>query len=118
MIEKMELISEINRIISEIELELNQLDKESKKKLNNSVYCLYNDLYDKNIFNAFIIKKSFWKNKMSIKLMSSRNLMENKEDLALDIHSSELYKTECELQIFDIEALVKIKRFLLSFMEI
>ena len=122
------LLEEINTIISEIESELNQLNRVAKKSLANSVYILGNDYLNIDSDNyikkgdkyyAFIIKKSFWMNKMTIELWSSLSISENPNELAKVKYKTDdyrLYKTKTNIYIFDTESLVKIKHFLLSFM--
>lgn len=122
------LLEEISTIISEIESELNQLNRVAKKSLANSVYILGNHLSvdsdnakkgDK--YYAFIIKKSFWTNKMSIELWSSLSISENPDELTkvkFKTDDYRLYKTKTNIHIFDIESLVKIKHFLLSFTDL
>jgi hypothetical protein len=116
------LIQEINQIISEIEDELNQLPKEAKKSLHCTVYSLGNNLNteDKGSkYYAFIIKKSFWKNNMSLELMSSLDVYNTNElqKVKFKIDNYKLYKTSINLSIFDEESLITIKRFLQSFAE-
>lgn len=123
------LLEEINIIISEIESELNQLNRVAKKSLANSVYILGNNYLnidsDKHKkgdkYYAFIIKKSFWFNKMTIELWSSLSISENPNELSkvkFKTDDYRLYKTKTNIYIFDTESLVKIKHFLLSFMDL
>ena len=117
------LVQEIYQIISEIEDELNQLSKEAKKSLHRTVYSLGNNLNteDKGSkYYAFIVKKSFWKNNMTLELMSSRDVYKNPDELQavkFKIDNYKLYKTHINLSIFDEESLIAIKRFLRSFAE-
>lgn len=123
------LLEEISTIISEIESELNQLNRVAKKHLANTVYILGNnylnidsDNYKKgDKYYAFIIKKSFWMNKITLELWSSLSVSENPSELSkvkFKTDDYRLYKTKSELYIFDTESLVKIKHFLLSFSEL
>ena len=123
------LLAEINNIISEIESELNQLNTVAKKHLANSVYMLGNNYLNVESDNhkkgdkyyAFIIKKSFWMNKITLELLSSLSTSENPSELPkvkFKTDDYRLYKLKSELHIFDTESLVKIKRFLLSFSEV
>lgn len=112
--EKQIVIQEIQRILLEITVELNDITVQAKKKIQNHVYFLGEHLplesgiRDSRAF-AFIVKKSFWKNKMSIELRSAPTRGK------IDDYS--LYKTKETLDIFTLESLVVIKHFLLSFME-
>lgn len=123
------LLEEISTIISEIESELNQLNIVAKKHLANTVYILGNnylnidsDNYKKgDKYYAFIIKKSFWMNKITLELWCSLSVSENPSELSkvkFKTDDYRLYKTKSELYIFDTESLVKIKHFLLSFSEL
>ena len=122
------LIQEIHNIIRDIEDELNSLDKTTRKKLSNTVYFLGNNfnVIDSDMpsisdyYYAFIIKKSFWKNKLSVELYSSLDISANPNELSkvkFRTDDYKFYKLKKELSIFDTESLVKIKRFLLSFAE-
>lgn len=125
------LLQEINQIISEIESELNQLNTESKKHLANSVYKLGNNYLtleshsaiagDK--YFAFVVCKRSWifRHKMTLELKSSLSLLENSNELTkvnYKLDNYKLYKQNIQLQEFDIESLVKIKHFLLSFADL
>lgn len=111
------ILQELNEMISDIEKELNSLDKRTKKLIANNVYSLGSnylktiDASKQNRFYAFVIKKSFFFNKISFELMSSDDLpfIINKYD------DYKIYKNKELLNIFDEESLVKIKYFLLSF---
>lgn len=122
------LIQEIHNIIRDIEDELNSLDKTTRKRLCNTVYFLGNNfnVIDSDIpsisdyYYAFIIKKSFWKNTLSVELYSSLDISANPGELSkvkFRTDDYKFYKLKKELSIFDTESLVKIKRFLLSFAE-
>lgn len=122
------LIQEIHNIIRDIEDELNSLDKTTRKRLCNTVYFLGNNfnINDSGIpsisdyYYAFIIKKSFWKNTLSVELYSSLDISANPGELSkvkFRTDDYKFYKLKKELSIFDTESLVKIKRFLLSFAE-
>ena len=122
------LIQEIHNIIRDIEDELNSLDKTTRKGLCNTVYFLGNNfnVIDSDIpsisdyYYAFIIKKSFWKNNLSVELYSSLDISANPGELSkvkFRTDDYKFYKLKKELSIFDTESLVKIKRFLLSFAE-
>lgn len=122
------LIQEIHNIIRDIEDELNSLDKTTRKGLCNAVYFLGNNfnVIDSDIpsisdyYYAFIIKKSFWKNNLSVELYSSLDISANPGELSkvkFRTDDYKFYKLKKELSIFDTESLVKIKRFLLSFAE-
>ena len=84
------LIQEIHNIIRDIEDELNSLDKTTRKKLSNTVYFLGNNfnVIDSDMpsisdyYYAFIIKKSFWKNKLSVELYSSLDISANPGELS------------------------------------
>ena len=117
------IILDVYKIISEIEDELNQLSKETKKSLHNAVYSLGNNLNteDKGSkYYAFIIKKSFWKNIITLELMSSLDVHKNPDELKavkFKTDNYKFYKIKLELSIFDEESLIAIKRFLRSFAE-
>ena len=112
------ILQELNEMISDIEKELNSLDKRTKKLIANNVYSLGSnylktvDASKQNKFYAFVIKKSFFFNKISFELMSS-------DELSILVNSKyddyKIYKNKELLNIFDEESLVKIKYFLLSF---
>lgn len=112
------ILQELNEMISDIEKEMNSLDKRTKKLIANNVYSLGSnylktvDASKQNKFYAFVIKKSFFFNKISFELMSS-------EELPILVNSKyddyKIYKNKELLNIFDEESLVKIKYFLLSF---
>lgn len=117
--EKQSVLSEIQRIILEITAELNSISPQAKKQIANTVYFLGTNLQlesnanvpshkDTRIF-AFVIKKSFWRNKMTLELRSADNYMKAKFD------DYKNYINKESLEIFDIESLVVIKHFLLSF---
>lgn len=117
--EKQFILSEVQRILLEITAELNDISPQAKKQIANTVYFLGTNLQlesninvpgeqDTRIF-AFVIKKSFWKNKMSLELRSANYLASPK----LDDYKNYINKES--LEIFDIESLVIIKHFLLSF---
>lgn len=117
--EKQSVLSEIQRIILEITAELNSIGPQAKKQIANTVYFLGTNLQlesnanvpshkDTRIF-AFVIKKSFWRNKMTLELRSADNYMKTKFD------DYKNYINKESLEIFDIESLVVIKHFLLSF---
>ena len=115
------VLNEVKKIIESIEIELNSLDTETKKVINNNVYSLgihYLTLKDTEKtgkrFYAFVVKKSFglfnYGHNMSLELMSSDDTINN-----FRIDDYKLYKNKENLDIFDDESLVKIKYFLLSF---
>ena len=118
--EKQFILSEVQRILLEITAELNDISPQAKKQIANTVYFLGNNLQlesntntgygvkDTRIF-AFVIKKSFWKNKMTLELRSANYLASPKFD------DYKNYINKESLEIFDIESLVIIKHFLLSF---
>ncbi len=119
--EKQFILSEVQRILLEITAELNDISPGAKKQIANTVYFLGNNLQlesntnvagygikDTRIF-AFVIKKSFWKNKMTLELRSANYLASPKFD------DYKNYINKESLGIFDIESLVIIKHFLLSF---
>lgn len=119
--EKQFVLSEVQRILLEITAELNDISTGAKKQIANTVYFLGNNLQleskkndtgygikDTRIF-AFVIKKSFWRNKMTLELRSANYLATQK----IDDYKSYINKES--LEIFDIESLVVIKHFLLSF---
>lgn len=120
MTEKQYVLNEVQNIISDIESELNAISKLAKKQIQNTVYVISTNLSlesgsavpsqeDTRVF-AFVIKKSFWKNKMTLELMSSENYMKT---VTTDDYKKYINKES--LDIFDIESLVVIKHFLLSF---
>ncbi len=122
------LLQEIAYIISDIEQELNTLPLEAKKALQNTVYSLGNTYLSRednseesgSKYYAFVIKKSFWRNRISLELMSSLDVIKNPKELSTikyKVDNYKLYKERITLEVFDIESLVKIKRFLLSFCE-
>ena len=128
MVQDFKLLQEISTIISEIEAEVNQLDSKARKQLANSVYTLGNNYLSTNSesarkgdkYYAFVIKKSFWLNKLSLELRGSFSISEHPNELAKVNYKTDdyrLYKNKENLYIFDIESLVKIKRFLLAFAE-
>ena len=128
MIQDFKLLQEISTIISEIETELNRLDSKARKQLANSVYTLGNNYLSVDSesarkcdkYYAFVIKKSFWLNKLSLELRGSFSISEHPNELAKVNYKTDdyrLYKNKENLYIFDIESLVKIKRFLLAFAE-
>ena len=115
------VLNEVKKIIESIEIELNSLDTETKKVINNNVYSLgihYLTLKDTEKtgkkFYAFVVKKSFglfnYGHNMTLELMSSDGTINN-----FKIDDYKLYKNKENLDIFDEESLVKIKYFLLSF---
>ena len=115
------VLNEVKKIIESIEIELNSLDTETKKVINNNVYSLgihYLTLKDTEKtgkkFYAFVVKKSFglfnYGHNMTLELMSSDDTINN-----FRIDDYKLYKNKENLDIFDDESLVKIKYFLLSF---
>ena len=115
------VLNEVKNIIESIEIELNSLDTETKKVINNNVYSLgihYLTLKDTEKtgkrFYAFVVKKSFglfnYGHNMTLELMSSDGTINN-----FRIDDYKLYKNKENLDIFDEESLVKIKYFLLSF---
>lgn len=117
--EKQFVLNEIQRIILEITAELNDISPQAKKQIANTVYFLGTNLQlesnagvpshkDTRIF-AFVIKKSFWRNKMTLELRSADSYM----NIKIDDHKNYINKES--LEIFDIESLVVIKHFLLSF---
>lgn len=119
--EKQFVLSEVQRILLEITAELNDISTGAKKQIANTVYFLGNNLQlesnkndagygikDTRIF-AFVIKKSFWRNKMTLELRSANYLATQKID------DYKNYINKESLEIFDIESLVVIKHFLLSF---
>lgn len=125
------VIEEINQIISEIETELNQLSIDTKKHLANTVYILGNDYLkidsDKvkqgDKYYAFVIAKSSWitGHKITLELKSSLSISENPNELSsvkYKIDDYKLYKNKENIYIFDVESLIKIKHFLLSFIEL
>jgi hypothetical protein len=126
----LKLLGEINCIISEIEAELNQLDVNARKHLANTVYILGNDYLKAhtitqkvNKYYAFVICKSSWftGNKLTLKLKSSLDVTENPDEISKVKYKTDdyrLYKDITALDIFDIESLVKIKRFVLSFTDV
>ena len=108
----MNIIEEINAIIYDIEKEINSLSKDTKKKLKNNVYSMgYSYLNTIEVrsekYYAFILEKPWFKD-YKLTLKSSDNIKGNSEDYRI-------YKNYEKLEIFDIESLVKIKYFLLSF---
>ena len=113
--EKYIVQNEIQYILDEISDELNLLDSKTKKKIANTVYFLGDNLSlerpssNSRLF-AFIVKKSFWFNKMSIELMSSSRTDIKRFD------DYKKYDTLESLDIFDVESLIIIKHFLLSFL--
>ena len=122
------ILNEVKNIIKSIEIELNSLDTETNKIINNNVYSLgihYLTLKDteKNgqKFYAFVIKKSFglfnYGHKIKLELMSFDNTdnTNNAINKNFKIDNYKLYKNKENLDIFDDESLVKIKYFLLSF---
>ena len=128
MVQDFKLLQEISTIISEIETELNQLDSKARKQLANSVYTLGNNYLSVDSesarkgdkYYAFVIKKSFWLNKLSLELRGSFSISEHPNELAKVNYKTDdyrLYKNKENLYIFDIGSLVKIKRFLLVFAE-
>lgn len=119
--EKQFILSEVQRILLEISAELNDIDRYTKKQIANTVYYLGTNLQlesnendvgygvkDTRIF-AFVVKKSFWKNKMTLELRSA----DSRNCRRYDDYKSYINKES--LEIFDIESLVVIKHFLLSF---
>lgn len=114
MTEKQYILNEVKCIISDIASELNAISKPAKKQIQNTVYFLGTNLSleskDSTVkLYSFIIKKSFWKNKMTLELMSSKSVGQYNFD---DYKS---YDSKESLDIFDVESLVVIKHFLLSF---
>lgn len=123
------LLEEINIIISEIESELNQLSTTAKKHLDGTVYMLGNNYLNSDSvdfkkgdkFYAFVIKKSFWFNKITLELKSSLSISQNPDELAkvkFKTDNYKLYKLSEKINIFDTESIVKIKHFLLSFRDL
>lgn len=118
------LLQEINQIISEIEAELNQLDRHSKRQMQNTVYMLGNNFINYKIgkvrldkYFSFVICKTFF-GKMTIELKSSISLSENPQELEkydYKVDYYKLYKNKEKLSTLNDESLVKIKHFLLSF---
>lgn len=118
MTEKQYVLKEVQNIISDIESELNAISKPAKKQIANTVYFLGTNLtrdttvgygIKENKVYSFIIKKSFWKNKMTLELRSSKSV----GPYSFDDYRS--YNATESLEFFDIESLVVIKHFLLSF---
>lgn len=120
MTEKQYILKEVQSIISDIESELNAISKPAKKQIHNTVYVISTNLClesgvnvpsqeDTRVF-AFIIKKSFWLNKMTLELRSSENYMKT-----VTTDNYKKYINKESLDIFDVESLVVIKHFLLSF---
>lgn len=114
MTEKQYVLNEVQNIISDIESELNAISKPAKKQIQNTVYFLGANLSLESKDStaklySFVIKKSFWKNKMTLELRSSKSVGQYSFD---DYRS---YDSKESLDIFDIESLVVIKHFLLSF---
>lgn len=108
----MNIIEEINAIIYDIEKEINSLSRDTKKKLKNNVYSMgYSYLNTIEVrpekYYAFVLEKSWFKD-YKLVLKSSDGIKINSEDY-------KVYKNYENLEIFDIESLVKIKYFLLSF---
>ena len=108
----MNIIEEINAIIYDIEKEINSLSKDTKKKLKNNVYSLgysYLNTVESRPekYYAFVLEKPWFKD-YKLTLKSSDNIKGNSEDYRI-------YRNYENLEIFDIESLVKIKYFLLSF---
>ncbi len=117
--EKQFILSEVQRILLEISVELNDIDRSTKKQIANTVYYLGTNLQlesnvtvpvekDTRIY-AFVVKKSFWKNKMTLELRSA----DSRNCRRYDDYKSYINKES--LEIFNIESLVIIKHFLLSF---
>lgn len=112
-IDKQKAISEVQAIIDEITAELNAISTPAKKQIQNTVYVLGTKLtlQDDKIddrYYAFVIKKSFWKNKMSLELRSANYISTKIDDY-------KNYTNKESLDIFNIESLIIIKHFLLSF---
>lgn len=118
MTEKQFILSELHRIILDITSELNDISPAVKKQIQNTVYYLGTNLNlesretreNNSKMYAFIIKKSFWKNKMTLELRSADKLTSRIDDYRN-------YKNVETLDIFDIESLIAIKYFLLLFAE-
>ena len=112
--EKYIVLNDIQIILKEISDELNILDAKTKKQISGTVYfigdnlSLESKLQDSRLF-AFVVKKSFWFNKMSIELRSASYLGNSTFD------DYKIYAAKESLDIFDIESLIIIKHFLLSF---
>lgn len=112
--EKSIAINDIQIILKEITDELNLLDTKTKKQINCTVYFLGDNLSleskqrDSRLF-AFVVNKSFWLNKITIELKSASYLGDSTFD------DYKIYTTKESLDIFDIESLIIIKHFLLSF---
>ena len=112
--EKSIVLNDIRIVLKEISDELNLLDTKNKKQIACTVYFLGDNLSleskipDSRLF-AFVVKKSFWFNKMSIELRSASYLGNSTFD------DYKIYTAKESLDIFDIESLIIIKHFLLSF---
>lgn len=109
------ILNLIYAIVNDIEIELNSLNYKTKRKLNNVVYYLGNSYlktkYDREkLHYALIIKTSLF-GKVKVQLMSSQTTNIDKT------YNYKSYKNVEDFNIFDDESLVKLKYFLLSFVE-
>jgi len=112
----MNILNLIYAMISDIEKELNELDYKTKRKLNNNVYSLGDNYLitkdESNKYYAIVIKTSLF-GKVKVQLMST-DIIDNKK---IEIHNYKSYKNVEDFNIFNDESLVKLKYFLLSFVE-
>lgn len=112
-----QIIILVKSIIFDIEKELNTLNKTTKKKIKNQLYKLGNinlqTTTNEEKYYAFIIKKSFF-NKITFELRSTQPVIASN----VNLNDYKMYKNTEDISIFNDEALVKIKYFLLSFAEL